>query len=97
MLLRLRLRRESARSTGAAVLERGEVVFRQSKMLLPTYDVFDEARYFRPAEREFLCTLRSRQVALTICEERGTTSVCGNDVCTSAIRLKNCSRPAAKC
>jgi NAD+ synthase (glutamine-hydrolysing) len=53
----------------AAVLERGEVVFRQSKMLLPTYDVFDEARYFRPAEREFLCTLRSRKVALTICED----------------------------
>src|SRR6266404_1583693 len=53
----------------AAVLERGEVVFRQSKMLLPTYDVFDEARYFRPAEREFLYTLRSRQVALTICED----------------------------
>lgn len=53
----------------AAVLERGQIVFRQSKMLLPTYDVFDEARYFRPAEREFLCTLRSRQVALTICED----------------------------
>ena len=32
----------------AAVIERGEIVFRQSKMLLPTYDVFDEARYFRP-------------------------------------------------
>jgi NAD+ synthase (glutamine-hydrolysing) len=53
----------------AAVLERGQVLFRQSKMLLPTYDVFDEARYFRPAERAFLCTIRSRSVALTICED----------------------------
>src|SRR5712691_6974773 len=53
----------------AAVLERGQVVFRQSKMLLPTYDVFDEARYFRPAERELLCTVRGRRVALTICED----------------------------
>jgi NAD+ synthase/NAD+ synthase (glutamine-hydrolysing) len=53
----------------AAVLERGEVVFRQSKMLLPNYDVFDEARYFRPAERESLCTLRGSKVALTICED----------------------------
>src|SRR5437879_2879709 len=53
----------------AAVLEHGQVVFRQSKMLLPTYDVFDEARYFRPAEREFLCTVRGRRVALTICED----------------------------
>ena len=53
----------------AALIERGEVVFRQSKMLLPNYDVFDEARYFRPAEREYLCTLRGVPVALTICED----------------------------
>jgi NAD+ synthase (glutamine-hydrolysing) len=53
----------------AAVLEGGEVIFRQSKMLLPTYDVFDEARYFRPAVRELLCTVRGRSVALTICED----------------------------
>ncbi len=53
----------------AAVLERGEIVFRQAKMLLPTYDVFDEARYFRPGEKEFLCTVRNKQVALTVCED----------------------------
>src|SRR5207244_10589387 len=53
----------------AAVLERGAVQFRQNKMLLPTYDVFDEARYFRPSDHEDLCTLRGRKVALTICED----------------------------
>lgn len=53
----------------AALLERGQVVFRQAKMLLPNYDVFDEARYFRPGEREFLCTVRGKPVALTICED----------------------------
>lgn len=53
----------------AAVIERGTVVFRQEKMLLPTYDVFDEARYFRPGEREYLCTVRGKSVALTICED----------------------------
>ena len=53
----------------AALIERGEILFRQSKMLLPNYDVFDEARYFRPAEREYLCTLRGTPVALTICED----------------------------
>ena len=53
----------------AALIEAGEIVFRQSKMLLPNYDVFDEARYFRPAEREYLCTLRGTPVALTICED----------------------------
>ena len=53
----------------AAVLEGGRLVFQQTKMLLPNYDVFDEARYFRPAEHEELCTLRGRPVALTICED----------------------------
>jgi len=53
----------------AALLERGQLAFRQTKMLLPTYDVFDEARYFRPGEKEELCTLRGRPVALTICED----------------------------
>jgi NAD+ synthase (glutamine-hydrolysing) len=53
----------------AAVLDAGRILFRQSKMLLPNYDVFDEARYFRPAEREFLCPLRGRPAALTICED----------------------------
>jgi NAD+ synthase/NAD+ synthase (glutamine-hydrolysing) len=53
----------------AAVLERGQIVFRQTKMLLPTYDVFDEARYFSPGDREFLCTVRGKQIALTICED----------------------------
>ena len=27
-------------------------MFRQNKMLLPTYDVFDEARYFEPAAKQ---------------------------------------------
>ncbi len=53
----------------AAVLEQGNIVFRQDKMLLPTYDVFDEARYFRPAEREYVCTVRGKKIALTICED----------------------------
>jgi len=53
----------------AAVIDRGQVVFRQSKMLLPTYDVFDEARYFVPAEQEKLLTLRDHRIALTICED----------------------------
>ena len=53
----------------AAVIERGQVVFRQTKMLLPTYDVFDEARYFLPGESEHVCTIRGKNVALTICED----------------------------
>jgi NAD+ synthase (glutamine-hydrolysing) len=53
----------------AAVLEKGRVVFQQNKTLLPNYDVFDEARYFRPADAQVLCTLAGKKVALTICED----------------------------
>ncbi len=53
----------------AAVVEHGRLIFDQRKMLLPTYDVFDEARYFEPAESQHVFTLRGRTVALTICED----------------------------
>ena len=43
------------------MLEGGKIVFRQNKMLLPTYDVFDEARYFVPAERQSLFAIRRPQ------------------------------------
>src|SRR6478736_2850989 len=53
----------------AAVLREGSVQFVQSKMLLPTYDVFDELRYFDPAESQKLLALGGKQFALTICED----------------------------
>ncbi len=56
-------------TNSAAVIEHGKQVFRQNKMLLPTYDVFDEARYFDPAEHENLTMVRGSKTALTICED----------------------------
>jgi NAD+ synthase (glutamine-hydrolysing) len=53
----------------AAVLRQGAVQFVQSKMLLPTYDVFDELRYFDPAESQKLLPLGGNEFALTICED----------------------------
>ena len=53
----------------AVVLAQGQAAFRQDKMLLPTYDVFDEARYFQPAERQKLTWVAGRKTALTICED----------------------------
>src|SRR5271170_1945579 len=35
----------------AAVIQNGKIVHRVMKCLLPTYDVFDEDRYFEPAEK----------------------------------------------
>jgi NAD+ synthase (glutamine-hydrolysing) len=53
----------------AALLQRGKVLFQQNKMLLPTYDVFDEQRYFRPAESQSIACIGSTPVAITICED----------------------------
>jgi NAD+ synthase/NAD+ synthase (glutamine-hydrolysing) len=53
----------------AVTFARGNVLFSQYKMLLPTYDVFDEGRYFLPADKEQVCNLHGTPVALTICED----------------------------
>jgi NAD+ synthase (glutamine-hydrolysing) len=53
----------------AALLREGRIDFIQSKMLLPTYDVFDEMRNFAPAKSQQLFDFCGTQMALTICED----------------------------
>ena len=53
----------------ASVLRDGEIKFVQSKSLLPTYDVFDEGRYFAPAESRHVFPFNGRRMAVTICED----------------------------
>jgi NAD+ synthase (glutamine-hydrolysing) len=53
----------------AALLKEGKVAFVQSKMLLPTYDVFDEMRNFAPATSQSTFPFCGKQMALTICED----------------------------
>src|SRR6201988_4974140 len=53
----------------AAFLCGGRIVFEQSKMLLPTYDVFDESRYFQPGDRQYVYGLEREQLGITICED----------------------------
>jgi NAD+ synthase (glutamine-hydrolysing) len=53
----------------AALLQDGKIAFLQSKMLLPTYDVFDEMRNFAPAKSQHLFSFGGSRVALTICED----------------------------
>jgi NAD+ synthase (glutamine-hydrolysing) len=53
----------------AALLMDGKVAFLQSKMLLPTYDVFDEMRNFAPAKSQELFSFCGNRMALTICED----------------------------
>jgi len=54
---------------GAAVLQNGKIVHRVMKSLLPTYDVFDEDRYFEPAEKIAPIEIAGQKIALTICED----------------------------
>ncbi|MFO8043378.1 MAG: nitrilase-related carbon-nitrogen hydrolase, partial [Alkalispirochaeta sp.] len=53
----------------AAVILNGEVVFRQAKRLLPTYDVFDEARYFEPARESRVWQFGALKIGIAICED----------------------------
>lgn len=56
-------------SNSAAIVHKGEVTFLQDKVLLPTYDVFDERRYFEPAEESKTVKIAGLRVGLTICED----------------------------
>jgi NAD+ synthase (glutamine-hydrolysing) len=53
----------------AALISEGRVVFEQSKMLLPTYDVFDESRYFQPSSKQYVYGLQHEELGITICED----------------------------
>jgi len=46
-----------------------KVLHIQHKALLPTYDVFDEYRYFEPADEFNLVTYKGKKIALTVCED----------------------------
>ncbi len=61
----------------AALLENGEIAYVCFKSLLPTYDVFDEARYFEPAAGNTPIKIGSQKVAVTICEDIWTDEICG--------------------
>jgi NAD+ synthase (glutamine-hydrolysing) len=52
-----------------AVIFGGKILFEQRKMLLPTYDVFDETRYFQPAHSQYTFALGSQTLGITICED----------------------------
>ncbi|MCK9463154.1 MAG: NAD+ synthase [Proteobacteria bacterium] len=67
--------RESARPTGkalencAVLLADGAIAAQQAKALLPTYDVFDERRYFEPAAEIEPVSFGGVRLGLTVCED----------------------------
>ena len=58
------------RATNAvSLLHQGKIVATRTKTLLPTYDVFDEDRYFEPANENTPVEYNGRKLGLTICED----------------------------
>ncbi|NSW95481.1 MAG: NAD(+) synthase, partial [Bacteroidales bacterium] len=53
----------------ALVLQDGKVIFRTNKALLPTYDIFDEYRYFEPEKSFRTFVFKGVRIALAICED----------------------------
>lgn len=71
----------------AVLAQNGRIVHEQHKMLLPTYDVFDELRYFQPGQGTRTAEIAGQRVGISICEDfwyddevLGTKLYCENPV-----------------
>jgi NAD+ synthase (glutamine-hydrolysing) len=53
----------------ALVIHKGKIVFQYDKKLLPTYDVFDERRYFERGDSDSIFEIDGYRIGLTICED----------------------------
>lgn len=56
-------------SNEVALLQNGKIVATRTKTLLPTYDVFDEDRYFEPALKNLPVDFGEKKIGLTVCED----------------------------
>jgi NAD+ synthetase len=56
-------------TNAVALLQGGKVLATRTKTLLPTYDVFDEDRYFEAARENAVVEFNGRKIGLTICED----------------------------
>jgi predicted amidohydrolase len=52
-----------------ALLHGGKIAAKRAKSLLPTYDIFDEARYFEPAASNRPLKFKGALIGLTVCED----------------------------
>ena len=52
-----------------SIIKDGEIVFTQHKTLLPTYDVFDESRYFESSTERSIFELNGEKIGIAICED----------------------------
>ena len=83
-------------ANSASVLRDGQVLHRRDKMLLPNYDVFDEMRYFQPADANAPFDLDGTPVGLTICEDAWNDEGSGRSGSTTATPSPSWSRAGAR-
>ena len=62
-------KKEKPLLNSAAIFKDGELLGFKDKTLLPTYDVFDERRYFEPGSEQFVFEHLGWRIAVTICED----------------------------
>lgn len=53
----------------AVLVQNGSVIFQQFKSLLPSYDVFDEGRYFDPVFDNYIMPFKGHRLGISICED----------------------------
>ena len=56
-------------TNSVALLQHGRIAEVRTKSLLPTYDVFDEDRYFDPAEGNEPVLFNGQRIGVTVCED----------------------------
>ena len=56
-------------TNSAVFVYQGEIILNQAKSLLPTYDVFDEARHFDPATGITTVTFKGERIGVSVCED----------------------------
>jgi len=71
--------REKALFNSAAVICDGKLLGFVDKQLLPTYDVFDERRYFEPGARSRIWEFKGRKIGIFICEDMWQHAGCVSD------------------
>ena len=56
-------------NNAAILIRRGDILATHFKVLLPTYDVFDESRYFEPGAAVTVAQVDDRPIAISVCED----------------------------
>lgn len=73
-------------SNNYGIIQNGQVLFEQEKTLLPTYDVFDEARYFESAEKRRIFEFQGKRLGIAICEDMWKESTTATHYSVDPIR-----------